>query len=173
MSTEDRSTQQTAPDRSRHPTERIAVWGVILGLCVLAGCEASARFSHQKSVEAVDDAYRSSAERISELLNSDAVRADVDARIESGMSVDEAQAAAVAEAKESNPDQWRRMTLLDAEALISGFPQKSEEPVTPYIHDVTYRWKTLLKDYGGVRVRYQIESGEILNISDFAPGEEE
>lgn len=172
MSHDDATTPDTTPARSRSPIERGIVWGLILGLCVLVGCEASARFSHQKSVDAVDDAYRSSAERVSNLLKSDEVRADVMSRIEGGMSVDAAEAAATSEAKKNNPEQSRRLTLAEAEGLMSGLPRKSEEVVTDYINDATYRWTTLLKDYGGLRIRYQVDSGEILNVSDFAAGDE-
>jgi hypothetical protein len=168
----DSGAESAATVRSRSPVEKIVVWSLIGGLALLAGYEAATRFGHQKSVATVDDAYRARAQQVSAFLGSDAVQSDSRARVEQGMSPDAADAAAIAAAIENNPAQGRGMSLAEAEALMTGFPRKSEEKVTPYINDVTYRWKTLLKDYGGLHIRYQIETGEILNVNDFSAGDE-
>lgn len=171
------SDDQPQPDasagrRSRNPLEKFIVWGLIAGLAGLAGFEAFTRFSHRKTVDTVDDAFRSSARRVADFLRSDAVLADVQARIDQGMSLEAADAAAIAAAIESNPEEGRRLTLAQAEDLISGFPIKTTQAVSPVIHGVTYRWQTPLKDYGGIQIRYQIESGEIVKLTDFNAGDE-
>lgn len=153
--------------------EKALVWGLILLLAGLAGLEAMTRRWHQQSVDAVDQAFQDSHARLQAFIDSDEVQDRLRGMLDQGMPIESAEIRAFDEAVEANPDAELRLTIAEAEAQMSGFPSKSVDLVNEVRAIAIYRWGTLLKDYGGIRMDYMLRTGEIVKLGDFTPDETE
>lgn len=163
--------ESSAGKKVRRPLERIIVWGLILVLGGIAGFEALTRFAHKKAFDTLDSAYRESSNRGQRLLESEEAQTMITEKIEGGMNEEQVEAVVLAELNEKYPELGNRLTIGEAEAMLSGFPLKTVEDEGNGDVTATYRWKTLLKNYGGVRLRYSSRTGEINRVTDFSPGE--
>lgn len=73
-------------------------------------------------------------------------------------------------AKDEAPDA-EPLTLPSVSKMISGFPTRQENEGRIF-GEVQYRWKGLLKDYGGIRLIYSMDDRVVMGLETDLPPEE-